>query len=118
MPPEKSKFYVQEILADHSRLSHVGFLHLKGCTKIDRIKFKDCDCIEDNALRYLSFVKDSLRHLEIENCKNVTDEGLRHLKDLKLKTLVIKNLPCVYEIEVVKKELENSLKGCDIKIEK
>lgn len=118
MPPEKEKIYVKEILADHSKINYVGFPHLQGCTKIKKIQLKNCDCIEDNALKYLCFIKDSLRHLEIVNCKNITDEGLRHLKDLKLKTLVVKNLPSVYEIDEVKKELEESLKGCNIKIEK
>lgn len=37
--------------------------------------------------------KDSLKHLEIEDCKNLTDEGLRSLKELNLRTLSVKILP-------------------------
>lgn len=62
--------------------------------------------------------KDSLKHLEIENCKNLTEEGLRSLKDLNLETLVIRNLPYVKNIEAVTQKLKESLKNCAVTIEK
>jgi hypothetical protein len=79
---------------------------------------KNCGYIEDDALKLLRLRKDSLKHLEIENCKNLTDDGLKSLKDLNLSTLVVKNLPYVKDVEGVTKELKEGLKGCDVTIEK
>lgn len=69
-------------------------------------------------MEYLRFRKDSLKHLELIDCKNLTDNGLRSLKDLNLKTLVISNVPYVKDFEGVKAELMAALKDCDIKMEK
>lgn len=48
----------------------------------------------------IKFRKDSLKHLEVVDCKNITAE-MKRLKDLNLSSLVIgsKNLPYVKDIE-------------------
>lgn len=79
---------------------------------------KNCSYIEDDALEWLSVRKDSLKHLEIEDCKNITDVGLRSLKNLNLSTLSVKNLPYVKDVEGITKELKESLKNCEVTIEK
>ena len=66
---------------------------------------------------YLKFRKDSLKYLELIDCKNLTEVGLRCLKDLDLKTLVITNVPYVKDFEAVKAELKAALKDCDVKME-
>lgn len=63
------------------------YIHLQkftdGCRYIDEIKLVRCVYINDTALPLLSIVKDTLTTLEITNCKSVTDEGVRSLKNLK-----------------------------------
>lgn len=63
--------------------------------------------------------KDSLKYLELEKCENVTDTGLNSLKALtNLKTLVLKDLPYVKDIDAVEKSLKASLTQCKILIQK
>lgn len=69
-------------------------------------------------MKLLDLRKDSLVHLEIIDCKNLTDEGLRSLKVLNLKSLTVKNLPYVKDPEGVTKELKESLLNCEIDIQK
>lgn len=54
-----------------------------GCRYIDEIKLIRCVYINNTALPLLSIVKDTLTTLEIRECKSVTDEGMRSLKNLK-----------------------------------
>ncbi|GLV31858.1 uncharacterized protein CBL_07618 [Carabus blaptoides fortunei] len=94
LPREGSKFLIAKIDATGSSISHYGFLHLRGCEHIREIILDECSYLEDSALKQLSFVKNSLEHLEVSNCGNITDHGVLHLKDLsKLKTLQLYNLP-------------------------
>lgn len=118
LPPENSKFFVQEILADDAGISYVGFPHIQGCTKLEKIVLKNCGYIEDQAMAMLKYRKDTLKHLELIDCKNLTEEGLSHLKELNLKTLVIKNVPYVKNFEAIEKELRASMKECDMQLEK
>lgn len=118
LPPENSKFFVKEILAEDSGISHIGFPHIRGCEKLDKIVLNNCSYIEDEALKWLSLRKDSLKHLEVINCKNITDEGLRSLKALKLEKLIAKNLPYVKDVDGVREELVKAMPGCVIEIEK
>ncbi|XP_070508794.1 ATP synthase subunit s, mitochondrial [Chironomus tepperi] len=118
LPPENAKFFVQEIIAEDAGISHIGFPHIKGCTKLEKIVLKNCGYIEDEALECLKMRKDSLKHLELIDCKNLTDHGLRSLKELNLKTLVITNVPYVKDFDGIKAELTAALKGCDVKMEK
>ena len=55
-----------------------------GCKYIEDIKLVRCSYIENEALSLLSIIKESLKSLEVVECKNITDEGLHHLLDLKL----------------------------------
>lgn len=63
-----------------------------GCRYIDEIKLIHCVYINDKALPLLSIVKDTLTTLEIKDCKAVTDEGVRSLKNLKYVFYVVNNL--------------------------
>lgn len=48
------------------------------------------------AMRGLSHGKSTLTHVQVSSCVNVTDAGIKALKDLeKLETLVIFSLPSV-----------------------
>lgn len=117
LPPENTKFFVKEIEATNAGLSPEGFIHLKGCEKVDRIVLNNCPYISDEALENLSYCKDSLKVLEIIKCKNITDEGLKSLKTLtKLEKLVCHDLPYVKKGTEIKKELKEYLKNCEIDI--
>ncbi|KAG5667814.1 hypothetical protein PVAND_015783 [Polypedilum vanderplanki] len=118
LPPENAKFFVQEILAENAGISHIGFPHIKGCMKLEKIVLNSCGYIEDEALQLLHLRKETLKHLELINCKNLTEVGLRSLKNLNLTTLVIKNVPYVKDIATIENELKESLKNCKIQIEK
>jgi hypothetical protein len=117
LPPENTKFQVQEILADNAGISYVGFPHIQGCLKLDKIVLTNCGYIDDEALKFLALRKDTLRHLELVDCKSLTDEGLRSLKGLNLSVLTVKNVPYVKDVAGVEKELRDALKNCEIKIE-
>jgi ATP synthase, H+ transporting, mitochondrial F0 complex, subunit s len=118
LPPENTKFFVQEILAEDAGISHIGFPHIKGCAKLDKIVLSNCGYIEDEALKWLVERKDSLKHLEIVSCKNITEEGLRSLKSLNLEKLILKNLPYVKDVDGVAIELKSAMPNCQIEIEK
>lgn len=118
LPPENVKFFVKEIEARNAGLSADGFMHIKGCEKLDRISLTDCTYITDEALYKLEYRKDSLKFLEIVNCKNITEDGLRSLKVLsKLETLIARDLPYVSKPAEIAKELKEHLKNCEIVIE-
>jgi hypothetical protein len=42
LPPENTKFFVKEIEATNAGINAEGFVHLKGCEKLDRIFLNDC----------------------------------------------------------------------------
>jgi H+-transporting ATP synthase F0 complex subunit s len=118
LPPENTKFLVQEILAEDAGISYVGFPHIKGCTGLQKIVLKNCGYIEDEALKLFDLRRDSLKHVELVDCKNITEVGLRSLKGLNLSSLVIRNVPYVKDLPAVESELRESMKNCNIVIEK
>lgn len=83
LPPENMKFFVEKIDATGSSISHYGFLHLKFCKHINEIKLNECSYIENEALKQLSLIKDTLLHLHVSYCGNITEEGLLYLKNLR-----------------------------------
>jgi len=117
LPPENAKFEVKEFEADNAGINSVGFEHLKGCEKLDRIVMKNCSYITDEALEKLELRKNSLKILEISRCKNITEDGLKALWKLKkLEKLVIHELPYVTNTEQVQQELTQHLASCLIDI--
>lgn len=85
---------------------------------MNKIVLKNCGYIEDQAMNFLHYRKETLKHLELIDCQNLTEAGLRSLKGLKLDTLVIKNVPYVKDFDGVEKELREDLKNCKIQMEK
>lgn len=77
---------------------------------------KNCGYIDDEAIKLLWYRRDTLKYLEIENCKNLTDEGLRSLKDFDLKTLIVRNVPYVKNVEAITQELKDNMKNCNVDI--
>ncbi|XP_015120938.1 ATP synthase subunit s, mitochondrial [Diachasma alloeum] len=107
--------YIQGVDGTNSGISHEGFPHFSGCKYVLEMKLVNCVYIGNNALDLLYLLKDSLQSLEISNCGNVTDAGLKHLKILqKLKMLKLSNLPAVENGVLVTEELKKSLPNCQI----
>lgn len=115
LPNEKVPVLIEEFDGTDSGIMHIGFDHLKGLTRLRKIRLHNCVYLEDQALAKLRFVADTLEELEVSNCKNVTDFGLLSLKDLKkLKQLSTHNLPYVKNLQKVEEELKKSLPNCSM----
>jgi H+-transporting ATP synthase F0 complex subunit s len=113
LPPESVRLTLKEIEATNAGIMHIGFDHLENCFELDRIVLKDCGYIDDLALEKLELRKESLKILEIEKCRDITDHGLMQLKKLEnLKELKLVDLPYVKNPENCEKELKNALKNC------
>lgn len=82
LPKQNVRFVISEVDASGSSISHYGFMHFEGCSSIRKIILHDCGYIEDEALNQLHFVKNTLEELQVSLCGNITDAGLRHIKEL------------------------------------
>lgn len=99
-PPEKIKLYIQEIDGTESCIMHHGFSYLKGLKHLDRIVLHNCMYLEDTAVNMLRYTKNTLEHLQLSNCEDITCEGVKSLHQLdNLKSLVLFNLPAVQNRE-------------------
>lgn len=117
LPPENFKFIMKEIHADNAGINTEGFIHIKGCEKLDTIVLTNCTYIEDDTLDKLILRKDSLKVLKINKCKNITDEGLKVLGSLtNLEKIVISDLPYLKNPEKVQEDLKLKLPNCNIDI--
>lgn len=117
-PPPMFRKKIVEIHAHESSIHHHGFKHFEYCKHIKKINFEFCHYLKDEAMEQLKVLKDSLEHLEIKTCTNVSDIGIRHLVNLSnLTTLVIHNLPSVENKEETEKVLKNGLRNCNITYE-
>ncbi|XP_047471285.1 ATP synthase subunit s, mitochondrial-like isoform X2 [Penaeus chinensis] len=106
---------VEEINATDSAVMHIGFPHFKGCKHIRRIVFHKASYLDDAGLEQLPLLRDSLEELQISSCGNVTEDGLRHLKQLKnLTYLLIYDLPEIRDKDAMCKELEEALPNCAV----
>lgn len=110
-----SPIKVKEIDATGACIMKIGFEHLKGCKFVDKIILKNCKYLENEALEGLVNVKDTLKHLEVSSCNNISDSGLAPISELKnLETLVLNNLQFVVDLNAVTSNLKKSLPKCTI----
>lgn len=82
LPPEEVKFKLSEIDASDSSISHHGFAHFIDCEQIHRVILHNCSYLEDEALKQLHLLKRSLMELQVSECGNISDNGIRYLKNL------------------------------------
>ncbi|XP_014213460.1 ATP synthase subunit s, mitochondrial [Copidosoma floridanum] len=109
------KLCIEAVDATDSAIHHIGFQHFSGCKHVEKIKLVRCSYIENEALSLLSIIKDSLIHLEVVECKNITDEALADLKNLThLKTLKLGGMPYVKDKSRILQELTAALPNCKI----
>lgn len=58
------------------------FSFLDGLKHCKEVKLDHCQYMGDDALAKLSYIKDTLRRLEIIYCSNLTDKGINNLSNL------------------------------------
>lgn len=111
MPPLNMKFKIKEVDAADSSIMHNGFVHFKDCKFIDKLVLHNCCYLYNEALGQLFYLKDSLSHLQITNCQNLSEDSLQSLRCLNnLKTLILSEFQpsCSFSL------LKNSLPHCYI----
>lgn len=117
LPPVNMKNYViEELEAVEAGIMTIGFDHFDGCKNIRRARFHLCPYFEDETLMTLvQKLKDSLEHLEISSCGDITDRGLSSITQLnKLKTLFLQDLPEVKDKKGSYARLTAALPQCQI----
>ncbi|KAK9892630.1 hypothetical protein WA026_021008 [Henosepilachna vigintioctopunctata] len=114
LPKEDCPITIIEVKAVESSISHYGFENFKGCNRISKVIFHKCNFLQNEAMQELSYLKNSLKYLQISSCPDITDNGLLYLQGLKLTTLKISNLPYVENKDTVLDTLKASLPNCNI----
>lgn len=106
---------IEMIDATDSAVMNIGFTHLKDCHHVRWIRLKNASYVDNEALAKLAYVKDSLEHLEVISCGNVTDKGLANLCNLtNLKYLKLYDLPYVKDRSGCLSRLQATLSSCTI----
>ncbi|XP_028835256.1 ATP synthase subunit s, mitochondrial [Denticeps clupeoides] len=115
------RYKIQAIDATESCIMYRGFDHLDGLRHLEEMKLSKCMYIEDACLERLSRIENlqnSLRHLEIISCGNVTDKGLIFLHHIRsLEYLFLSDLPGVKEKERTVDRLQTALPHLDIELD-
>lgn len=115
LPRDPLRNKIEEIDATDSAVMNIGFLHLKGLEHLKKIRFHKCGYLDDDALRQLSYVKNTLKELAIVSCGNVTDRGIISLVDLvELKHLHLFDLPGVEDQDGCLRLLQKALPECNV----
>ncbi|XP_076661819.1 ATP synthase subunit s, mitochondrial [Halictus rubicundus] len=115
LPTMCTNYFIEDVNAIDAGITDYGFPHFEGCKHIKRVRLENCKYINDKAISKLSILKDSLTDLLILDCKNITDDGLRKLKQLKnLEHLNIRSLPYVKNMDAVCAEIKEALPNCNI----
>ncbi|XP_053214632.1 ATP synthase subunit s, mitochondrial-like [Panonychus citri] len=113
MPDMDESTWIQGIKADNSSIMDIGFEHLKFIKGPEKIIFRRCHYLSDDALEKLDCIGHSLRHLQLISCHNVTDEGVCSLTRLrKLKFIKLFDLSSVKDIDSCRQHLQDGLPEC------
>ncbi|XP_045472210.1 ATP synthase subunit s, mitochondrial-like [Harmonia axyridis] len=103
LPPERTKKFLEAMDATNSSISHQGFSHFLGCKNIREVILRNCTYIEDEAIKALEPLQNSLTHLVIEDCPNLTLDGLSFiLKQKRLKRLILRDFLYIDQNELDK----------------
>jgi len=106
---------IVEIDATDSAVMHIGFPHFRGLKHVRKAKFHKCGYMEDEAVRRIGYLKDTLEELQLSSCGNVTDEGILTLVQLKnLKKLKLYDFLEVTNRQKCLSVLKENLPNCHI----
>lgn len=115
LPPEGNKVTVKTIDASNSSIMKMGFEHLIGCKKVDKIILNQCKHLEEGCLTGLHHVKESLKVLQVSGCDNLADKDFKVLGDLKhLESLSIFDMKYVNNLDTVIQDLKVLLPNCHV----
>jgi len=64
-------------------MTYITFDFTEDCQNIYNMEFNGCSSIDNEALDELNILKDYLKCLKINNCENVSDQGIMSLEQLK-----------------------------------
>ncbi|CAI6349751.1 unnamed protein product [Macrosiphum euphorbiae] len=115
-PVHREQFLIQQVYAGkEASISHLGFSYFKNCKHISEVEFDGCNSINNKALIELNILKGYLTSLKINNCANVSDQGIISLKHLQeLKHLELKNIKFLSDPEKTIDFLRTKLPECNI----
>lgn len=117
LPPQNQREKIQEVDATESTIMAIGFEHFRNCDGINKIILHKCKHMENEALNELILLNNTLKHLQVSECYNVVDSGLKSLGQLtNLEKLIIFGMPYVKDIKAIEMELRSKLPKCDIDI--
>lgn len=109
---------IQEIIGIESSISHVGFPYLKNLEYVEKFVVKRNPWFENQALILLGQlepIRNTLVHLEIVSCGNITDAGIKSLVNVpNLETLILADLPYVKNKDECINSLKSALHRCDL----
>ncbi|CAL8081129.1 unnamed protein product [Orchesella dallaii] len=106
---------IVEIDATDSAVMHIGFLHFRDLKHVRKATFHKCGYMEDEAVRQIGHLKDTLEELQLSSCGNVTDEGILTLVQLKnLKKLKLYDFLEVSNRQKCLSVLKENLPNCHI----
>ncbi|CAH1714463.1 ATP synthase subunit s, mitochondrial-like [Aphis gossypii] len=110
------QFLIEQVYAGkEASISHIGFSYFKNCTNISKIEFDGCDSIDNEALSKLNILKDYLIALKINDCVNISDQGIKSLEQLQaLKYLELKNINALSQPEIMIDHLKAKLPECNV----
>ena len=115
LPPESNRFPIHTAYATNSSIMKTGFEHFKGCSDIETVILHSCKHLEEDGLDGLIYLENSLKNLQVSECLNINDDGLKCLKNLKgLQNLNVFGMSYVDDLKSVITYLQKELPSCNI----
>ncbi|CAN8000112.1 unnamed protein product, partial [Ixodes hexagonus] len=106
---------VEAIDASDMDLVYEGLDNLTSLEGLKALRLCGCPFVDDWFLDRLSQFKDSLEHLDLSGCPQITQRGLSALYRLRsLKTLTLRHLSHVDHLQLVALMLEDAIPGCQV----
>ncbi|XP_037949155.1 ATP synthase subunit s, mitochondrial-like [Teleopsis dalmanni] len=115
LPPESQKYRLKVADATDSSIMNIGLDHFKGCNHVDTVILHNCTHLEEDGLKGLVHIVNSLVRLQVSGCYNINDEGLKEIANLKnLKQLIIFNMTAVKSFAATVSYIQGQLPNCEI----
>lgn len=108
-----ASFNVEEIDLTGTDVTDQGFLHLKNLQHVKLININGVKTIQDKSLHHLRYVADTLEHLQVSHCPQITQTGLEQLQNLtNLKKVILYDLPVVKDLDGAISHLKETMPWC------
>lgn len=113
----KSNYVITSIDASNTLISYEGLKNMNSLYHLKWLSFKGCEYIDDWCVDKIAGQYQTLEHLDISDCKNVTENALEALYKLRnLRTLIVTNhnKSAAFELTCFMLEECNSNLKCEI----